>query len=70
MVLSKEEILKNLLLSKFEYNLSSLEKNSQTHLELITTSIDLTKIVVNICKNIETQINQKENIFNLKKHED
>ena len=61
MVLSKEEILKTLLLSKFECNLSSLEKNSQTHLELITTSIDLTKIVVNICKNIESQINIKDN---------
>ena len=55
MVLSKEEILKNLLLSKFEYNLSSLEKNSQTHLELITTSIDLTKIVVNICKYLQSK---------------
>ena len=61
MGLSKEEILKSLLLSIFENNLSSLEKNSKTHLSLITTSIDLTKSVVTICKNIESQIKEKDN---------
>ena len=61
MGLSKEELLKSLLLSIFENNLSSLEKNSKTHLSLITTSIDLTKSVVTICKNIESQIKEKDN---------
>ena len=63
MGLSKEEILKSLLLSIFENNLSSLEKNSKTHLSLITTSIDLTKSVVTICKNIESQIKEKNNTY-------
>ena len=66
MGLSKEEILKSLLLSIFKNNLSSLEKNSKTHLSLITTSIDLTKSVITICKNIKSQIKEKDNKQELK----